>query len=239
MIRIEMGRSLLAAVLLALAMVSIATVALACGPEPGAASQQAAGDDPATDAAAQPADPESTSDEEGQEKPEQEGQSEESEQEESDAPPVRQPNADVQQTIERFKQLDPGIGKFFDNAAGYVVYPNIGKAGLGIGGAHGNGEVIAKGAGAIGKSEITQVTIGVQIGGQEYSEIIFFETDLDLERFKKGNLELAAQVSAVAITAGAADGANYKDGVAVFTRTKSGMMGEASVGGQKLSFEPY
>ncbi len=229
---IKVRRAFLTAALVTLGVFSLVAVAAACGPEPGAASQQAAaGEEPAADADGQPDESEGTGGDDQQQQ--------EPEQEEPEAAPVRQPGADVQQTIARFKEADPGISKFFDNAAGYVVYPNIGKAGLGIGGAHGNGEVIAKDAGAIGKSSITQVTVGVQIGGQEYSEIIFFETDLDLDRFKAGNLELAAQVSAVAITAGAADGANYKDGVAVFTRTKSGMMGEASVGGQKLSYEAY
>lgn len=156
-----------------------------------------------------------------------------------EAPPVRQPRGDVQATIDAYLEADPGMSKFFDNAAGYVVFPGIGKAGLGIGGAHGNGEVIAKGKGAIGKASLTQVTVGLQIGGQEYSEIIFFAEPVDLERFKTESLELAAQVSAVAITAGAADGADYKDGVAVFTRTKSGMMAEASVGGQDFKYEAY
>jgi lipid-binding SYLF domain-containing protein len=156
-----------------------------------------------------------------------------------EAPPVRQPRRDVQATIDAYLAADPGLSKFFDNAAGYVVFPGIGKAGLGIGGAHGNGELIAKGRGAIGKASMTQVTVGVQIGGQEYSEIIFLAEPVDLERFTSGGLELAAQVSAVAITAGAADGADYKDGVAVFTRTKSGMMAEASVGGQDFKYEKY
>jgi len=156
-----------------------------------------------------------------------------------EAPPVRQPRRDVQGTIDAYLAADPGLSKFFDNAAGYVVFPGIGKAGLGIGGAHGNGEVIARGRGAIGKASMTQVTVGVQIGGQEYSEIIFLAEPVDLERFTSGGLELAAQVSAVAITAGAADGADYKDGVAVFTRTKSGMMAEASVGGQDFKYEAY
>lgn len=154
--------------------------------------------------------------------------------------PERQPRRDVQETIEAYKAADPGIAKFFESAAGYVVFPGIGKGGLGIGGAHGNGEVIQRGVGAIGKASITQITVGLQIGGQEYSEIIFLEEPVDLERFTEGGgLELAAQVSAVAIKAGAADAANYKDGVVVFTRTKSGMMGEASVGGQKFKYEAY
>ncbi len=158
---------------------------------------------------------------------------------EQEAPPIRPPRRDVQATIDAYLAADPGLSKFFDNAAGFVVFPGIGKAGLGIGGAHGNGEVIAKGKGAIGKASMTQVTVGVQIGGQEYSEIIFLAEPVDLERFTSGGLELAAQVSAVAITAGAADGADYKDGVAVFTRTKSGMMAEASVGGQDFKYEAY
>ena len=153
-------------------------------------------------------------------------------------PPGRQPSQDVRDTIERFKQVDPAISQFFENAAGYVVFPNIGKAGFGVGGAHGNGEVFESGQ-VIGKASMTQVTIGLQLGGQEYSELIFFKEPLDLERFTAGGLELAAQVSAVAITAGAADGANYKDGVVVFTRTKAGLMAEASVGGQNFSYEPY
>lgn len=156
-----------------------------------------------------------------------------------EATPIRQPRRDVQATVDAYLKADPGMSKFFDDAAGYVVFPGIGKAGFGIGGAHGNGEVIAKGRGAIGKASMTQVTVGVQIGGQEYSEIIFFEEPVDLERFTSGGLELAAQVSAVAITAGAADGANYKDGVVVFTRTKGGMMAEASVGGQDFQYEAY
>ncbi len=153
-------------------------------------------------------------------------------------PQGRQPSRDVRDTIERFKQLDPGISEFFENAAGYVVFPNIGKAGFGVGGAHGNGEVFESGK-VIGKASMTQITIGLQVGGQEYSEVIFFDEKLDLERFTQGGLELAAQVSAVAITAGAAEGANYKDGVVVFTRTKAGLMAEASVGGQKFSYQPY
>ena len=153
-------------------------------------------------------------------------------------PPGRQPSQDVRDTIARFQGVDAGISEFFENAAGSVVFPNIGKAGFGVGGAHGNGQVFQSGK-VIGKASMTQVTIGLQVGGQEYSEVIFFDEKLDLERFTQGSLELAAQVSAVAITAGAADGADYKDGVAVFTRTKSGMMAEASVGGQDFKYEAY
>ena len=153
--------------------------------------------------------------------------------------PKRQPRGDVQETIDAYLKADPEMSKFFDNAAGYAVFPAIGKGGFIVGGAHGEGELIAKGRGAIGKASMTQVTYGLQFGGQDYNEIIFFETPVDVERFKTGGLELAAQVSIVVVTLGAADGADYKDGVAVFTRTKAGAMYEASVGGQGFDFDPY
>jgi lipid-binding SYLF domain-containing protein len=85
---------------------------------------------------------------------------------------------------------------------------------------------------------MSQATIGAQIGGQAYYEIVFFETKEALATFKKGEWTMAAQVSAVALKSGASANAEYKDGVAVFTLTKAGAMAEASVGGQKFSYEP-
>jgi len=150
-----------------------------------------------------------------------------------------EPKEDVQETIDAYLRGDPGISKFFDNAAGYAVFPHVGKGAFIIGGAHGEGELIVKGRGAIGEASLTQVTYGLQVGGQDYNEIIFFESPVDVERFKDGGLELSAQVSVVVVTLGAADGADYKDGVAVFTHTKAGLMYEASVGGQGFDFDPY
>ncbi len=140
--------------------------------------------------------------------------------------------------IERFKQKDPGIQRFFDGAFGYVVFPNVGKGAVGIGGAYGRGQVFEQGS-AIGAAKLVQVTIGFQWGGQAYSELIFFENQAAIERFKRGEFEFSAQASAVAITLGASATADYEQGVAVFTMTKGGLMYEASIGGQKFSFEPY
>lgn len=144
---------------------------------------------------------------------------------------------DVQKTIDTMLVRDPDLQRFFDNAYGYAVYPTVGKGAIGIGGAHGKGEVFAKGH-RIGRSSVTQLTIGLQLGGQAYSEIIFFKDKDTLEDFKNGNFELSAQASAVAITAGASKDASYDHGVAVFTMTKGGLMYEASIGGQKFSFDP-
>jgi len=145
---------------------------------------------------------------------------------------------EVSHTIDRFKSEDPGIQRFFDNAFGYAVFPSVGKGAAGVGGAYGKGQVFEQGH-PIGRTKLVQLTIGFQWGGQAYSELIFFEDQAALERFKRGEFEFSAQASAVAITLGASATADYEQGVAVFTMTKGGLMYEASIGGQKFSFEPY
>ncbi|MCS5491960.1 YSC84-related protein [Algoriphagus limi] len=134
-----------------------------------------------------------------------------------------------------FLEDDPSMSQFFNSAYGYIILPNVGKGGLGVGGAAGNGVAIEQGT-QIGFARMTQVTIGFQAGGQAYSEVVFFEDKEAWERFKNGKIEMAAQVSAVAAASGASANAKYVDGVAVFTRTKGGLMYEASVGGQQFKF---
>ena len=136
---------------------------------------------------------------------------------------------------EEFIKADGLMKNLFDNAYAYVILPNVGKGGIGIGGAAGNGAVFQKGT-LIGMAKMTQVTIGFQWGGQAYREVIFFETKADLDRFKENRLELSAQASAVAATAGASANVKYKDGVMIFTQAKGGLMDEASIGGQKFKF---
>jgi len=144
----------------------------------------------------------------------------------------------VTDTIANFKKADPGMEKFFASAVGYAVFPSVGKGAIGIGGAHGSGELIVGGK-AIGKCTLTQVTVGFQLGGQAYSEIIFFEKQNTVDGFKNGDFAFSAQATAVAVTAGAAANAAYRNGVAVFTHIKGGLMYEASIGGQKFTFDPY
>lgn len=155
------------------------------------------------------------------------------------APPPRSDiHEDVVNTIAEFKKKDPGIKKFFDGAIGYAVFPNVGKGAIGVGGAHGTGELLV-GAKAIGKVTLNQVTVGFQLGGQSYSEVIFFEKQAPLDGFKKEDFAFAAEVSAVALTSGASANAAYRNGVAVFTMAKGGLMYEASIGGQKFEFKAY
>ena len=143
---------------------------------------------------------------------------------------------EVAVTIAKFKNKDPDMKVFFDKAYGYAVFPTVGKGGIGIGGAYGEGRLYQQGK-LIGKTTLTQLTIGFQLGGQAYSEIIFFKDGAALNRFKQGSFELGAQASAVAATTGASTDADYSDGVAIFTLAKGGLMYEASVGGQKFSFD--
>ena len=145
--------------------------------------------------------------------------------------------ADVPPVIEKFKAKDPGMAKIFADAVGYVVFPTVGKGGIGLGGARGKGWVY-EGGKIIGKSTLTQVSFGFQFGGQAYSEIVFFQTAQALENFKLGHLKFDAQASAVALTARASADLAYRNGVAIVTMAKGGLMYEASVGGQKFSFTP-
>jgi lipid-binding SYLF domain-containing protein len=141
-----------------------------------------------------------------------------------------------QKVIQEFKKKDPSISKFFNTSYGYVVFPHIGKGGLGIGGAGGKGIVFKHGK-PVGSAKMTQVTIGLQAGGQKYSEVIFFEDKEAFDRFTGSNYEFAAQVSAVALKSGVSKDAEYRDGILVFTLAQGGLMYEASVGGQKFKVD--
>ena len=150
-------------------------------------------------------------------------------------------------------------GAFFNHAYGYALFPTIGKGGVGVGGAHGSGRVYVGGK-HVGDTKMTQVTYGLQLGGQAYSQVIFFEDQRAFEEFTSGNFEFGAQATAVAITAsagaqastgggtqaGAAGGRHdaatvsggYRKGMAIFTVAKGGLMYEATLGGQKYKYTP-
>jgi lipid-binding SYLF domain-containing protein len=163
---------------------------------------------------------------------------------------------DYADTVKIFKEAGASSG-FFDNSYGYAVFPTIGKGGIGIGGAYGKGRVYRQGA-YVGDTSMTQLTFGLQLGGQGYSQIIFFQDQRAFDEFTSGKFEFGAQATAVAITAGASASANttgsstsasggkndattagsYSNGMATFTVAKGGLMYEASIGGQKFSYTP-
>ncbi|HEY7945671.1 MAG TPA: YSC84-related protein [Casimicrobiaceae bacterium] len=160
-----------------------------------------------------------------------------------------------QDTINIFKKAGQS-SRYFSTAYGYAVFPTIGKGGVGIGGAHGSGRVYAKGK-YVGDTSMTQLTVGLQLGGQAYSQIIFFQDERSFREFTSGNFEFGAEASAIAITAGAsaeagttggsagasatknnaATAGGYYKGMAVFTVAKGGLMYEASIGGQKFNYK--
>jgi lipid-binding SYLF domain-containing protein len=144
----------------------------------------------------------------------------------------------ARQAVAELQQADPGLKRLFDEAAGYAVFATVGKGAVGVGGAHGTGLLFEKGA-IVGEVSLTQVTVGLQLGAQAYTEVVFFETEKALADLKKGEFTLAAQVSAVVVKSGASASAKYVDGMSVFTHTKGGVMAEASVGGQRLGYHPY
>tara|TARA_Y100001968_G_C19453968_1_gene770830 strand:+ start:6146 stop:6754 length:609 start_codon:yes stop_codon:yes gene_type:complete len=141
------------------------------------------------------------------------------------------------QTLNKYKRM-PSLKPYFREASGYAVFPNITKIGFGFGGARGKGEVFENSK-VIGSSTVTQLTFGYQLGAQAFSQIVFFQNKRDLDRFIDGNFEFGASVSAALITEGANATADFKNGVAVMTFSKGGLMYEASVGGQKFTFDSY
>lgn len=141
-----------------------------------------------------------------------------------------------QEALSGMIEKTPKLSTYKEKAYGYVVFPKVTKAGLGIGGAAGSG-VVYQNHEAIGSSKLKQASIGLQAGGQQYSEVIFFENKKSFENFTKGKLKFDAQASAVAITAGASVDVAYQSGVAVFTHTLGGLMYEASIGGQHFTFK--
>lgn len=140
-------------------------------------------------------------------------------------------------SLKQMRAADPSLDRFLSRAWGYAIFPSVGKGGFIAGGAYGRGVVYEKGQ-VLGFSDLTQATVGLQAGGQSFSELIVFETRTDLNRFTAGKVAFAANISAVALKTGAADTARYTDGVAVFVQPIGGLMFEAALGGQQFTFVP-
>lgn len=152
----------------------------------------------------------------------------------------------------------PAVQPFFDNHYGYALFPTVGKGGFVIGGSYGEGKVYRHGQ-ETGSVKMVKGSIGFQLGGQAFSQIIFFKDKRAYNEFTSGSFEFDATASAVAITAGVqakagTDGSTasatagpatgvqagirYYKGMAVFVHAKGGLMYEASIGGQKFTFVP-
>ena len=143
--------------------------------------------------------------------------------------------SDSNEALKTMLEKTPKLESLYNESFGYVVFPEITKAGIAIGGAMGKG-IVFKNHQVVGESKLKQASVGFQLGGQQYSEIIFFENEESFEKFINGKLKFDAQVSAVAIEEGVSLDLAYQDGVAVFTSTNKGLMYEASMGGQHFKY---
>lgn len=146
-------------------------------------------------------------------------------------------SAETGSALASFRAADPTLDELLSKASGYAVFPDVGKAGFIAGGAYGRGEVFERGI-RIGFADVSKGSVGLQIGAQTFAQLVVFMRQDQLDDLKRGSFEFAADASAVAIKSGAAAAADYSKGVVVFTRTKGGLMAEASIGGQKFSFSP-
>jgi lipid-binding SYLF domain-containing protein len=143
---------------------------------------------------------------------------------------------DANVALNKAQTCDPSLVNVFNSAAGYAIFPSVGKGAAGVGGAYGKG-VLSERGNAVGYCDMSQASIGLQLGGQDYTEIIAFETPQAVENFKEGKFRFDAQATAVALKSGASANAKFTDGVAVFTMDPAGLMYEASVGGQKFTYQ--
>ena len=144
-------------------------------------------------------------------------------------------STDVRDTVQMYQSHSPAIQGLFGTAYGYAVFPSVGKGAIGIGGAEGRGQVFEKGV-LIGTTKLTQGSVGAQLGAQSYSEVIFFETPKALDDFKDGKTAFSAGLSAALAAKGGGGEAKYQGGVIVHTMARSGLMFEASIGGQHFKF---
>lgn len=141
------------------------------------------------------------------------------------------------QTLRDMQQRDPALSGLLRSSAGFAVFPDVGKGGFVVGGAFGQGVLYEQGR-PTGYVSISEGSIGLQAGGQSYAELIVFKDRFNVEKLKGGDFSLGANASAVALKSGAAAGADFKDGTAVFVMPRGGLMAEASVGGQQINFQP-
>jgi lipid-binding SYLF domain-containing protein len=138
--------------------------------------------------------------------------------------------------LQQMSTADAALRALIQQGYGYAMFPNVDKGGLGVGGAYGRGVVYEQGQ-HIGYSDLTQGSVGVQAGGQSFSEILVFETKTAMDRFKAGQFGFTADASAVVLTSGAATNATFVDGMAVVVQPLSGVMVEAPIGGQKITYQ--
>ena len=146
-------------------------------------------------------------------------------------------HTDAQATVEQLERRDPSLRATLDRAAGYAVFPTIGKGGMLVGGAFGRGVLFVDHE-PVGYVELNQASIGAILGGESFAELIVFETPEALLELEDGEFEVGANASATALTTGAAAATRFEGGVAVFVAPRGGLMVDVSVSGQQIDYQP-
>jgi len=144
---------------------------------------------------------------------------------------------EAQAVLKQMQAQDETLRGFLDRGHSHAIFPNVGKGGLGVGGAYGRG-VVYRGNEMVGYVDLTQASIGLQAGGQSFAELIVFENEDTFNKFTKGELQFGANVSAIALKTGAGAAATFKNGLAVFVMPKGGLMAELSLSGQQFKYQP-
>jgi lipid-binding SYLF domain-containing protein len=143
--------------------------------------------------------------------------------------------AEAASALKRMSAEDPGVVALVKRGYGYTLFPTVTKGGLGVGGARGQGVLYEQGR-HTAYCDLTQATVGVQVGAQTFSELLVFERKAALDRFKAGQLTFAAEASAVVLKTGVATtDIPFVDGVAVVVSPIGGAMVEAAIGGQQFT----
>lgn len=145
--------------------------------------------------------------------------------------------SDSEAAKKEFIVTNAALESQFNNATAYVIFPNVGKGAVVVGAASGNGAVYKDGK-LVGMASMKQLDVGAQIGGEAYSEVIFFNTEEAFKKLKNNELELTSQIAAVAVEEGKSLNTKFTDGLAVYVLPKAGLMAEVSVGGQKFEYRP-
>ena len=160
-------------------------------------------------------------------------------------------------TLDVFES-SPELKPYFDNAYGYAVFPTVGRGGIVVGGSYGKGRVYENSQ-VVGDVSLTKLSVGLQLGAQVFSEVIFLQDKRAFDEFISNRFEFDASASAVVVVLGAQAQAGtagssasaalgsvstnqveygYNKGMAVFLHTLGGLMYEASIGGQKFKYKP-
>lgn len=143
----------------------------------------------------------------------------------------------AQASLKEMQAQDASLQSFLDKGYGHVIFPNVGKGGLVAGGAYGRG-VVYRGNEMIGYADLTQASLGLQAGGQSFSELIVFQDEATFNKFTASQLQFGANASAIALKTGAASSATFQNGLAVFVMPKGGLMFEVSLSGQQFKYQP-